>query len=76
MKISVANTGNIHSDEAKKKISLATKGENNPMFGKKRPDTIIYKLNEEKVLKIRDMWATGEYETYKELGQLFNISRY
>jgi hypothetical protein len=36
MKISVANTGNIHSDEAKKKISLATKGENNPMFGKKR----------------------------------------
>lgn len=20
------------------------------------------------------MWSTGEYETYKELGQLFNIS--
>jgi len=34
----------------------------------------IYKLNEEKVLKIREMWVTGEYKTYKELRQLFNIS--
>jgi hypothetical protein len=33
-------TGWNHSEETKKKISVKTKGENNPMFGKKRPDMV------------------------------------
>ncbi len=33
-KISISNTGNHHSEKTKKKLSIAFKGKNNPMFGK------------------------------------------
>lgn len=36
--------GMVHSDEAKKKISQATSGAKNPMYGKKHPPEVIEKI--------------------------------
>ena len=39
-------TGKKHTKETLSKISKATKGENNPMFGKKRPKWLVDKMQE------------------------------
>lgn len=108
-----------HRKNLSKSLKIAMKGEGNPMFGRKRPDTAelnkkrtgwkmseetknkmkndrtgekgpnykhgkytkenklkhkrIPKLFKEDVIKIRELWETGNY-TYKEIGNMYNIS--
>ena len=37
LRIAISNTGRIHSEETRKKISQANTGEHNPMYGHQVP---------------------------------------
>lgn len=110
-----------HRKNLSDSLKLSMKGEGNPMYGKKRPDTAelnrqrkgvwkmseevkkkmsedrtgkktgnykhgrytkeaklkkkrIYKITEDDVIKIRELWETGNY-TYMEIGDMFNITK-
>jgi len=79
--LNIERTGWKQTDEVKQKMSEDRTGEKNSNYkhGKKTKEykekhKRIYKLNKEKVLKIREMWETGDYKTYNELGKIFDIS--
>ncbi len=44
-KLSIIKTGTHHTDEAKERISKATKGENNPFFGRKHSEEAKTKIS-------------------------------
>jgi len=74
------------SDEYKKIMSARVKGENNPMFGKKRPEALKQKLSKlwegenslqskltnSDVVKIRELYSEGVI--YIKLAKMFNVS--
>jgi hypothetical protein len=49
LKISLSKTGVKMSDDFKKKVSIATKAENNPMYGKKHSDETKKKIGEKSI---------------------------
>lgn len=57
--------GSKASDETKRKVSLATTGENNPMFGKHHSEATIQKMSESK-LGNKNYWF-GKHHTEESI---------
>lgn len=87
-KVSEFHKGKITSEETKRKMSEAAMGKNNPMYGKKMSENTrnkmitsakrgsentSSKLNEQDVLKIRELHLNEKY-TCKKLSDIYNIS--
>lgn len=74
-------TGYKMKEEVKKKMSECRTGEKNANYktGKytkenKLKHKRVYKLTKEDVIKMRELWETGNYKIYREIGNLFGIS--
>lgn len=88
-KVSEFHKGKVTSEETKRKMSEAAMGKNNHMYGKKiseetrqkkiksakrGSENISSKLNEQDVLKIREIYLTKKYSHIK-LAEIYNISK-
>jgi hypothetical protein len=87
-KVSEFHKGKVTSEETKRKMSEAAMGEKNHMYGKKiseetrqkkiksakrGSENTSSKLNEQDVLKIRELHLTKKY-TCKKLSNMYNVS--
>lgn len=79
-KLNIERTGWKHADNTKKQMSLNRTEEQNSNYkhGKKtkkyrEEHKRIYSLTKNDVIKIRELYSTGNYN-YKDIGNMFNIT--